>query len=214
MVSKIDPKIVMEYDGLWRILRFKDIEPLDAGIISCETLHDKTSTKLLVTEPVITVISPIQDQECIEGGTVSFQLQLSHTLRQNVPINWMLNARPVFDDRQKIQISALPNGNYSMTMRELSKIDCGTINFVAGKIRLTAKLNVKLPAVKLIKDLQPVDCHVGECAILFTEVNHVDHKVGSIVKCKKKINRQKVKLSMSKFRKGSGTKLAKIIFAF
>ena len=28
-----------------------------------------------------------------------------------------------------------------------------------------------------MKDLQPVACHVGECVVLLTEVNHVEHQV-------------------------------------
>ena len=54
MIRKSD-KISFEHNGQWRRVRFRDIEPLDAGEYSCETLHDKTSARLTVSEPVITV---------------------------------------------------------------------------------------------------------------------------------------------------------------
>ena len=130
-----------------------------------------------------TVVSSLTDQECIEGGTVSFELQLSHSFRPQVPICWMLNAKPLMHNQEQIQISALPNGRYSMTMRELKRSDQGTINFTAGKIRLTAKLAVLLPPFRFLKDLQPVACHVGECVVLFTEVNHREHQAEFYMIC-------------------------------
>ena len=77
-------KFSFESKGLWRKLKMKDVEPLDAAVFSCETLHDNTGVRVTVSEPVVTVITGLTDQECIEGGTVSFQLQLSQCLRPQV----------------------------------------------------------------------------------------------------------------------------------
>ena len=79
-------KFSFDSKGLWRKLKIKDVEPLDAAVFSCETLHDNTGVRVTVSEPVVTVITGLTDQECIEGGTVSFQLQLSQCLRPQVKI--------------------------------------------------------------------------------------------------------------------------------
>ena len=98
-------KFSFESKGLWRKLKIKDVEPLDAAVFSCETLHDNTGVRVTVSEPVVTVITGLTDQECIEGGTVSFQLQLSQCLRPQVkiilffirdfqlPRRWMVSAK-------------------------------------------------------------------------------------------------------------------------
>ena len=35
-------------------------------------------------EPVVTVVQKLEDATCVEGDTVSYQLQLSHSLRSQV----------------------------------------------------------------------------------------------------------------------------------
>ena len=94
-----------------------------------------------------------------------------------VPICWMFNGKPLVHNAEQIQMSVLSNGNYSMTLRQLKRSQNGTINFTAGKIRLTAKLTVLLPKFRFCKDLEPVSCHVGECVVLLTELNHLEHEV-------------------------------------
>ena len=117
----------LKKDGQWRHLTIRSLDPMDAGFLACETLHDKTSTLFSVKEPVVTIVTPLEDASCIEGGTVSYQLQLSHTLRPQVPITWMRNAKPLVHDGSKYQISALPNGHYSITMRKVQRDEAGRV---------------------------------------------------------------------------------------
>ena len=81
MISKAS-KLSTESAGLLRRLKIKDADQLDAAQYTCETLHDKTTTRVAVNEPVITVLEKMESQSCVEGGTVSFELLLSHSFRK------------------------------------------------------------------------------------------------------------------------------------
>ena len=174
---KESDKMKLSGEGLWRRLTIRQLDCIDTSRISCETLHDKTQTAFNVNEPVITVVSDLEDNECIEGGTVSYELELSHTLRAQVPICWLRNAKPLVHDGDRCQISALAGGRYSVTLRRVQREEAGTINFVAGKIKLSAQLKVNLPPFKFTKGLSDVSVFIGESVVLFCEVNHPDHDV-------------------------------------
>jgi hypothetical protein len=148
MISKAS-KVATESAGLLRRLKIKDTDQLDAAAYTCETLHDKTTTRVAVNEPVITVLENMENQSCVEGGTVSFELLLSHSFRSKVPITWMINAKPLIDNRETVQISALANGHYAVTLRRCQRTMNGsTITFAGGRISATAKLEVSLPVFR------------------------------------------------------------------
>ena len=170
-------KIKIIGDGQWRRLTVKQLDCIDSSRISCETLHDKTQTVFNVNEPTITILKDLADNECVEGGTVSYELQLSHTLRSQVPICWLRNAKPLVHDGDRCQISALAGGYYSVTLRRVQRDEAGSINFVAGRIKLSAQLKVHLPPFKFTKGLSDVSVFIGESVVLFCEVNHPDHEV-------------------------------------
>nr|CAB3264547.1 obscurin [Phallusia mammillata] len=156
-----------------RHLVVKEVTCQDSGVYSCETLHDSSKLSIKVSEPVVEVIQNLNNCECEDCGTVSFQVKLSR--KPKVSHQWKLNGRKLVNNDDCL-ITCNEN-LHCATLRNLTSKDSGQMEFVCGEVKETASLLVQPPPIKFTQRLNDVTASAGFEAIFLCEVNDDDAEV-------------------------------------
>ncbi|XP_076822097.1 obscurin-like [Clavelina lepadiformis] len=166
--NKEDDRVKVAGDGEpTRILEISHLKLDDAGVYSCETIHESCCTEVAVEEPVVEVVNDLQDGECEEKGTVTFEVRLSRAPK--ISPQWSLNGKKIFPSSNR-QISAREL-LYSVTLRDLQKTDSGVITFEADSVKKSSQLIVRPPPAKFVKRLnEEMTVTSGSDAIFVCEI--------------------------------------------
>ncbi|XP_014810153.1 PREDICTED: obscurin-like protein 1 [Calidris pugnax] len=151
-------KYQLEESGCRRTLTICCLGPADRGTYRCESLHDRTQTKLCVEPRKVSIRTPLVDVETFEKETATFHLELSHP---GVPGVWTRDGIRV-KPSGTCRISAMGCG-HSLTLERLALEDSGTVTFTADTLRCSARLLVREPPVTMVR--VPRDLGVPETGV-------------------------------------------------
>lgn len=88
----------------------------------------------------VLILDELEDAECLEGETVTFRCQICPG--DYTGVKWYLDETLLYTNELN-EIQAVSGGNHTLTFRQLSRKDTGTISFVAGDKRSYASLLVR-----------------------------------------------------------------------
>ncbi|XP_049336739.1 obscurin isoform X9 [Astyanax mexicanus] len=144
------------------------LQEADCGEYSCDTGHEVTSALLSLKEPDVTVEAGLKSFIVDEGEDVIFECVVSHENAKNV--KWMLQDVPL-QNNQMNEIRA-EGRKHTLTLRNVTQKDSGTVTFHVGPHTSIACLTVKAaPVASFTKELQSQEATEGDSATLSCETS-------------------------------------------
>ncbi|XP_057696690.1 obscurin isoform X1 [Corythoichthys intestinalis] len=169
-------KFEMRKEGKVNLLLIHAVEPLDAGIYSCDTGDEQASAKLTVKELPPFFQEELQSVETEEGSSAVLYCELS---KFGLPIQWKKNRLPLRPGRK---YEMKQDGCFlQLHIKDLRIEDSGSYMCQAGNAETTATVTVKELSPFFKKDLRNVRMDEGGSATLSCELS----KPGAPVQWKK-----------------------------
>ncbi|XP_061241971.1 obscurin-like protein 1 isoform X3 [Bos javanicus] len=131
----------------------------DQGTYGCESHHDRTLARLSVRPKQLRVLQPLEDVTIIEGGSATFQLELS---QEGVTGEWARGGVRL-QPGPKCQIQAEGHAHH-LVLSGLGLADSGCISFTADTLRCAARLTVREAPVTIVRGLQDLEVTEGDTA--------------------------------------------------
>uniref|UniRef100_A0A8B9Y1T6 Obscurin-like protein 1 n=1 Tax=Bos mutus grunniens TaxID=30521 RepID=A0A8B9Y1T6_BOSMU len=131
----------------------------DQGTYGCESHHDRTLARLSVRPKQLRVLQPLEDVTIIEGGSATFQLELS---QEGVTGEWARGGVRL-QPGPKCQIQAEGHSHH-LVLSGLGLADSGCISFTADTLRCAARLTVREAPVTIVRGLQDLEVTEGDTA--------------------------------------------------
>ncbi|CAM9623912.1 unnamed protein product [Lampetra planeri] len=135
--------------GPLRSLTVRSVSFSDRGVYSCESLHERTQARLSVEPRQVRLVQAPSAVEATERGTATFSLRLSHA---DVPGQWFRDAAPV-SPGPLCRVAAC-GAEHSLTLAALSLHDSGLVSFQAEGVHCSARLTVREPPVRFVRELE------------------------------------------------------------
>ncbi|XP_053118296.1 obscurin isoform X21 [Hemicordylus capensis] len=142
-------------DGKIHTLTLKDLGPNDSGVVTFRAGPLISSAKLLIKDPTIEVVSPMQDLSVDEDGTAEFICQYSRP----VEATWKKNDQEVRADGQRIAIEQDWNVA-KLRIKPALPGDTGIYSCEAGGTKVVAMLDVQAKNT-IVQGLENVDAMEG-----------------------------------------------------
>ncbi|XP_060900885.1 obscurin isoform X2 [Labrus mixtus] len=159
-------------NGAKQALVFKSVTHADRGIYSCETLDDKTQTKLSVEMKKIKVIKGLTDTKAHETETVTLEVELNQA---DVEGSWTRDGAKL-KSGGNCRITALGK-KHALTFSNLKKDDAGTIVFQAEGVHISSKLLVTEPPAMISNPITDVSVPEKEKVTFECEVSRTNADV-------------------------------------
>uniref|UniRef100_A0A9J8DG01 non-specific serine/threonine protein kinase n=1 Tax=Cyprinus carpio carpio TaxID=630221 RepID=A0A9J8DG01_CYPCA len=173
-VIEASHKYQLKQDGAVAELLIYKLQEGDAGEYSCETEHDRTSAKLTVKEPEITILTGLKSCIVNEGEDVHFECLVSHD--NALIVQWTLQDVPLQNNEMnEIQMEGK---RHTLTLRSVTQKDSGTVSFHVGAHTSFACLTVRaVPVLSFVKELTSQEVTEGGSASLCCETSIPDASV-------------------------------------
>ncbi|XP_012689422.2 obscurin-like protein 1 isoform X7 [Clupea harengus] len=171
----------MSNKGRVHSLTISNLTLEDTGTYMFSTENVKTSARLTVKEPPVTILKKLEDVRFPEASAVTIECELS---RHNIEVKWM-----------KDGVEMKPGKNhriYSMGRKRFFQIlkcemdDSGVYMCDAGDISTSCSLEVFEPALEVIQGLEDQDIQEDENAVFMVELS-LDSVMGEWIKNGEKI---------------------------
>ncbi|XP_066136209.1 obscurin-like protein 1 isoform X1 [Saccopteryx bilineata] len=161
-----DPRLSAAQDGHIYRLFIHGVVLADQGTYGCESHHDRTLARLSVRPRQLRVLRPLEDVTIIEGGSATFQLELS---QEGVTGEW---ARGGVRLHPGPQCHIHTEGHtYHLVLSGLGLADSGCISFTADSLRCAARLTVREAPVTIVRVSQDLEVTEGDTATLECELS-------------------------------------------
>ncbi|XP_043850339.1 obscurin-like protein 1 isoform X4 [Dromiciops gliroides] len=161
-----DDRFSVVQDGRVHRLIIRKVTVSDQGIYSCKSHHDRTQARLLVRPEQLKVRHRLEDVVVTEGGSATFQLELSQS---GVVGEWARGGVRLEPGRN-CQISAQGH-NHSLVLSGLGLADTGTVSFTTDTLRCAARLEVKEIPLAIVRGLQDLEVMEGDSATFECELS-------------------------------------------
>ncbi|XP_051944305.1 obscurin isoform X8 [Hippocampus zosterae] len=164
---KSEPNVRITALGKTHGLTLSNLTREDTGTIAFLAEGIRTSCKLIVTEPPVTISKPIVDISVAEKEKVTLECEVSRT---NADVKWF---------KEDVQLK--PGKNYSihslgrkrtLIINKCTPEDAGTYICQAADDSTRAKITVHARDVKIVKKLEDVEVMEKESAAFVCEVSH------------------------------------------
>ncbi|CAM9413108.1 unnamed protein product [Lampetra planeri] len=156
-------KCEMSQDGRAARLVLHHLGLHDAGQYSCDTGHDITTAKLIVTEPIISITRGLENCEVFEQGSAIFTCEISHANVKEA--KWSLADTPL-QNNELNEISVINGKTHVLTINHLTVEESGTVSFSARNATSSAQLTVKQMPVQILAHLQNAEAVEDSSATL------------------------------------------------
>ncbi|KAI1899478.1 hypothetical protein AGOR_G00062210 [Albula goreensis] len=141
----------------------------DTGTIAFSAESVKTSARLTVKEPPVTILKKLEDQCLAEGSAASIECELS---RQNVDVKWLKNGTEMKSSKSH-RIYSMGRKRFLQILKcELS--DSGIYTCDAGDINTSCSLEVYEREVEILQGLEDLDIQEDQNAVFMCEVSVED----------------------------------------
>nr|XP_057930388.1 obscurin isoform X3 [Doryrhamphus excisus] len=150
-------KYVMRQKGVVLSLTISYLEKLDTDIYTCDVGTMQSRAQLTVQGQKVVILDELEDVECLEGDTVTFRCQICPS--DYAGVKWYLDETLLYNNELN-EIQMLSGGYHTLTFRQLSRKDTGTISFAASDKRSYASLLVRERRPTICKALE--DCEAIE----------------------------------------------------
>ncbi|XP_043765850.1 obscurin-like protein 1 isoform X5 [Cervus elaphus] len=154
-----DSRLSTAQDGHVYRLFIHGVVLADQGTYGCESHHDRTLARLSVRPKQLRVLRPLEDVTVIEGGSATFQLELS---QEGVTGEWARGGVRL-QPGPKCQIQAEGHAHH-LVLSRLGLADSGCISFTADALRCAARLTVREAPVTIVRGLQDLEVTEGDTA--------------------------------------------------
>ncbi|XP_006779401.2 PREDICTED: LOW QUALITY PROTEIN: obscurin-like protein 1 [Myotis davidii] len=161
-----DSRLSVAQDGHIYRLFIHGVALADQGTYGCESHHDRTLARLSVRPSQLRVLRPLEGVTIIEGGSATFQLELS---QEDVMGEW---ARGGVRLRPGPQCCIHTEGRtYHLALSGLGLADSGCISFTADSLRCAARLTVREAPVTFVQVPQDLEVTEGDTATFECELS-------------------------------------------
>ncbi|XP_016314282.1 obscurin-like [Sinocyclocheilus anshuiensis] len=173
-VIEASHKYQLKQDGAVAELIIYKLQEGDAGEYCCETEHDRTSAKLTVKEPEITILTGLKSCIVNEGEDVHFECLVSHD--NALIVQWTLQDVPL--QNNEMNEIGMDGKRHTLTLRSVTQKDSGTVSFHVGAHTSFACLTVRaVPVLSFVKELTSQEVTEGGSASLCCETSIPDASV-------------------------------------
>nr|XP_017514923.2 obscurin-like protein 1 isoform X7 [Manis javanica] len=156
-----DSRVSMAQDGHIYRLFIHGVMLVDQGTYGCESHHDRTLARLSVRPRQLRVLQPLQDVTVIEGGSATFQLELS---QEGVTGEWARGGVRL-QPGPKCHLHA-EGHTHGLVLSGLGLADSGCISFTADSLRCAARLTVREAPVTIVWGPQDLEVTEGDTATM------------------------------------------------
>ncbi|XP_074220468.1 obscurin-like protein 1 isoform X2 [Camelus bactrianus] len=161
-----DSRLSMAQDGHIYRLFIHGVVLADQGTYGCESHHDRTLARLSVRPRQLRVLRPLEDVTVIEGGSATFQLELS---QEGVTGEWARGGVQL-QPGSKCQIHA-EGHTHHLVLSDLGLADSGCISFTADALRCATRLTVREAPVTIVQGPQDLEVTEGDTATFECELS-------------------------------------------
>ncbi|XP_073720211.1 obscurin isoform X18 [Misgurnus anguillicaudatus] len=165
-------KYEMIQEGCVLELHVHDLDPEDNGYYTCDAGDQLTTASVTVQETEVLIVSGIKNTDVFVGEQAVFSCQLSRRAKGRV--QWWLDGTRL-ENNTFSEISVGEDHVHTLTLRNLSPNDSGTVLFKTGALTSSAKLLVKAKPIEIVQELSNVETINGgevlfECALSRPEI--------------------------------------------
>nr|XP_058911158.1 obscurin-like protein 1 isoform X6 [Kogia breviceps] len=161
-----DSRLSTAQDGHVYRLFIHGVILADQGTYGCESHHDRTLARLSVKPRQLRVLRPLEDVTVIEGGSATFQLELS---QEDVTGEWARGGVRL-QPGTMCQIHAEGHA-HCLVLSGLGLADSGCISFTADALRCAARLTVREAPVTIVRGPQDLEVTEGDTATFECELS-------------------------------------------
>ncbi|XP_016146835.1 obscurin-like isoform X2 [Sinocyclocheilus grahami] len=167
VVLQPSKKFEMKQEGCVLELHVHDLEPEDNGYYTCDAGVQLTTASVTVQEAEVLIVSGIKNTDVFVGEQAIFSGQLSRRAKGRV--QWWLDGTRL-ENSTFSEISVGEDHVHTLTLRNLSPNDSGTVLFNTGGLTSSAKLLVKAKPIDILQELSNVETINGgealfECSL-------------------------------------------------
>ncbi|KAG1944407.1 titin [Pimephales promelas] len=167
VVLQPSKKFEMKQEGCVLELHVHDLEPEDNGYYTCDAGDQLTTASVTVQEVEVLIVSGIKNTDVFVGEQAIFSCQLSRHAKGRV--QWWLDGTRL-ENSTFSEISVGEDHVHTLTLRNLSPNDSGTVLFKTGGLSSSAKLLVKAKPIDILQELSNMETISGgealfECAL-------------------------------------------------
>uniref|UniRef100_A0A2I3HHN8 Obscurin like cytoskeletal adaptor 1 n=1 Tax=Nomascus leucogenys TaxID=61853 RepID=A0A2I3HHN8_NOMLE len=161
-----DSRLSMAQDGHIHRLFIHGVILADQGTYGCESHHDRTLARLSVRPRQLRVLRPLEDVTVSEGGSATFQLELS---QEGVTGEWARGGVRLYPG-PKCHIHS--EGHcHRLVLNGLGLADSGCVSFTADSLRCAARLVVREVPVTIVRGPQDLEVTEGDTATFECELS-------------------------------------------
>nr|XP_012595584.1 obscurin-like protein 1 isoform X5 [Microcebus murinus] len=161
-----DSRLSMAQDGHIHRLFIHGVILADQGTYGCESHHDRTLARLSVRPRQLKVLRPLEDVTVSEGGSATFQLELS---QEGVTGEWARGGIRL-QPGPKCHID-VEGHTHRLVLNGLGLADAGCISFTVDSLRCAARLTVREVPVTIVRGLQDLEVTEGDTATFECELS-------------------------------------------
>ncbi|KAK2108400.1 Obscurin-like protein 1 [Saguinus oedipus] len=161
-----DSRLSMAQDGHIHRLFIRGVVLADQGTYGCESHHDRTLARLSVRPRQLRVLRPLEDVTISEGGSATFQLELS---QEGVTGEWARGGVRLHPG-PKCHIHS-EGQSHRLVLSGLGLADSGCVSFTADSLRCAARLVVREVPVTIVRGPQDLEVTEGDTATFECELS-------------------------------------------
>uniref|UniRef100_A0A2K5C5H2 Obscurin-like protein 1 n=1 Tax=Aotus nancymaae TaxID=37293 RepID=A0A2K5C5H2_AOTNA len=161
-----DSRLSMAQDGHIHRLFIHGVVLADQGTYGCESHHDRTLARLSVRPRQLRVLRPLEDVTISEGGSATFQLELS---QEGVTGEWARGGVRLHPG-PKCHIHS-EGQSHRLVLSGLGLADSGCVSFTADSLRCAARLVVREVPVTIVRGPQDLEVTEGDTATFECELS-------------------------------------------
>lgn len=162
----LDSRLTTAQDGHVHRLSIHGVLLTDQGTYGCESHHDRTLARLSVRPRQLRELRPLEDVTVHEGGSATFQLELS---QEGVTGEWAQGGVRLYPG-PKCHIHS-EGRTHCLVLSGLGLADSGCISFTADTLRCAARLTVREVPVTIVQGPQDLEVTEGDTATFECELS-------------------------------------------
>uniref|UniRef100_A0A8C6QGT5 Obscurin-like protein 1 n=1 Tax=Nannospalax galili TaxID=1026970 RepID=A0A8C6QGT5_NANGA len=162
----LDSRLTTVQDGHVHRLSIHGVLLADQGTYGCESHHDRTLARLSVRPRQLRALRPLEDVTVSEGGSATFQLELS---QEGVTGEWAQGGVQLHPG-PKCHIHS-EGRTHCLVLSSLDLADSGCVSFTADTLRCAARLSVREVPVTIVQGPQDQEVTEGDTATFECELS-------------------------------------------